>query len=145
MIKKTEYVRFMCSAVRNAFIFNKEVLNVFKLMFTSLKIIKDRVIKESINKFELILTSLSKINEDDINDLKVRMIEIELIFFLFVKITDYNKVIAETSAATLKLVADYFKIFLIKLYINEDDITLNKLRADFNSFNITDKIYVNSL
>ena len=73
------------------------------------------------------------------------MIKIELIFFLFVKIIDCNKVVAETSAAALKLVADCFKIFLVKLYINEDDITLNKLRADFNSFNITDKIYVNSL
>ena len=40
---------------------------------------------------------------------------------------------------------DYFRIFLVKSYINEDDIAFNKLRADFNSFNITDKICVNSL
>ena len=114
-------------------------------MLTSLKIIKDRVIKEDINKFELILTSLLKINEDDINNLRVKIIKIKLIFFLFVKITDYNKVIAETSAAILKLIADYFKIFLIKLYINEDDITFNKLRVNFNSFNIINEICVNSL
>ena len=53
----------MCSAVRDAFTFNKKVLNVSELMFTSLKITKDRVAKESINKFKLILTSLLKINE----------------------------------------------------------------------------------
>ena len=73
------------------------------------------------------------------------MIKIELIFFLFVKTTDCNKVIAETSAAILKLIINYFKIFSVKSYINEDDITLNKLRADFDSFNIINKIYINSL
>ena len=83
MIKKTEYIRFMCSAVRDAFIFNKEVLNVSEFMFTSLKIIKDRIMKEDINKFELILTLLSKINEDDMNNLKVKMIEIA--YFLFIR------------------------------------------------------------
>ena len=56
-----------------------------------------------------------------------------------------NKIIAETSAAILKLFINYFKISLIKSYINENDITFNKFRADFNSFNITDKIYVNLL
>ena len=131
--------------MRNAFIFNKEILSVSEFMFTSLKIIKDRVAKESINKFELILTSLLKINEDNMNNLRMKIIKIKLIFFLFVKITDYNKAVAKTNAAILKLVADYFKIFLIKLYINEDDITFNEFHADFNSFNITDKIYVNSL
>ena len=73
------------------------------------------------------------------------MIKIKLIFFLFVEITDCNKVIAETSAAILKLIINYFKILLIKFYINENDIALNKLRADSDFFNITDKIYVNSL
>ena len=135
----------MCSAVRNAFTFNKEVLNVSELMLTSLKIIKDRVMKEDINKFELILTSLSKINKDNMNDLRIRMIKIKLIFFLFVKIIDCNKIIAETSAAILKLITDCFKIFSVKSYINEDDIALNELRADFNFFNITNKICVNSL
>ena len=101
--------------------------------------------KEDINKFELILTSLLKINEDNMNNLRVRTIEIELIFFLFIKITDCNKVIAETNAATLKLVTNYFKILSVKSYINEDDITLNELRVNSDSFNITDKICVNSL
>ena len=145
MIKKTEYVQFMCSAVRDAFTFNKKILNVFELMFTSLKIIKDRVAKENINKFKLILTSLLKINKDDMNDLKVKVIEIKLIFFLFVKIINCNKAVAETNAAILKLIADYFRIFSVKSYINEDNIALNELRADSDSFNITDKICVNSL
>ena len=79
------------------------------------------------------------------NNLRVKMIKIKLIFFLFVKIINYNKVVAETSAATLKLIVNYFKIFSVKSYTDEDDIALNELYADFNSFNITDKIYVNSL
>ena len=135
----------MYFTVRDAFTFNKEVLNVSELMLTSLKIIKDRVMKENINKFELILTSLLKISEDNINDLRVRIIKIKLIFFLFVKITDCNKVVAETNAAILKLIINYFKISLIKSYINEDDIALNELHANSDSFNITDKIYVNLL
>ena len=114
-------------------------------MFTSLKIIKDRVAKENINKFELILTSLLKINEDNMNNLKVRIIEIKLIFFLFIKAINYNKAVAETNAAILKLITDYFKIFLIKLYINEDDIAFNKFRVNFDFFNIINKICVNSL
>ena len=135
----------MCSAVRDAFAFDKEILNVFEFMLTSLKIIKDRVMKENINKFELILTSLSKINEDDMNDLRVKVIKIKLIFFLFVEITDCNKVVAETNAAILKLIINYFRIFSVKSYIDEDDIVLNKLRADSDSFNIINKICVNSL
>ena len=79
------------------------------------------------------------------NDLKVKMIKIKIIFFLFVKIINYNKVIIKTNAAILKLIINYFKILLIKLYINEDDITFNELRVNFNSFNIINKICVNSL
>ena len=75
----------------------------------------------------------------------MKVIKIKLIFFLFVKIINYNKAVTETSAAILKLIINYFKIFLIKLYTDKNDITFNKLRADFNFFNITDKIYVNSL
>ena len=75
----------------------------------------------------------------------MKVIEIKLIFFLFIKIINYNKAVAEMSAAILKLVTDCFKILLIKLYINEDNITFNELRADLNSFNIINKIYINSL
>ena len=101
--------------------------------------------KENINKFKLILTSFSKINKDNINNLKMRIIKIKFIFFLFVKITDYNKIIAETSAAILKFITDYFKIFLIKLYTDENNIILNKFRVNFNFFNIINKICVNLL
>ena len=75
----------------------------------------------------------------------MKMIEIKLIFFLFIKIINYNKAVAETSAAILKFIINYFKILLIKSYINEDDITFNELRVNFNSFNIINKICVNSL
>ena len=145
IMMKAEYVRFMCSAARDVFILNREVLNVSEVMLTSLTITENRVSEENIDKFELILTSLLKINEDDINDLRVNVIEVELIFFLFVEITDCNEVVAETDAAILKLVADCLRIFSVESYTDEDDIALNELRADFNSFNITDEICVNSL
>ena len=73
------------------------------------------------------------------------MIKIKLIFFLFVKTINYNKVVAETNAAILKLITDYFKISSVKSYTDEDDIALNELRADSDFFNIINKIYVNSL
>ena len=39
------------------------------------------MLKKSINKFKLILTSFLKINEDNINDLKMNVIKVKLIFF----------------------------------------------------------------
>ena len=94
-------------------------------MFTSLTITENRVLKEDINKFELILTSLLKINEDDINDLRMSVIKVELIFFIFVKVINCNEVIAETDVAVLKLVADCLRIFSVESYTDEDDIAFN--------------------
>ena len=79
------------------------------------------------------------------NDFKVRIIKIKFIFFLFVKIINYNKAVTEMSAAILKLIINYFKIFLIKSYINKNDIAFNKLRVNSDSFNIINKNYINSL
>ena len=79
------------------------------------------------------------------NNLKIRIIKIKLIFFLFVKIINYNKTVIKMNAAILKLIINYFKIFLIKSYINKNNITFNELHVNFNSFNIINKIYVNSL
>ena len=79
------------------------------------------------------------------NNLKVKVIKIKLIFFLFIKVINCNKVIVKMNTAILKLIINYFKILLVKSYINEDNITFNKLYVNFNSFNIINKIYVNSL
>ena len=94
-------------------------------MLTSLTITENWVSEESINNFELILISLLKINKDDINDLKVNVIKIEFIFFIFIKIINCNEIITETDVTVLKLIADYLKIFSVKSYINEDDIAFN--------------------
>ena len=55
----------------------------------------------------------------------MNVIEIKLIFFIFVKVINCNEVITEINVTVLKLVVNYFKIFLIESYINEDDIAFN--------------------